>query len=87
MVFGADDHRRLGRRPAQYGLALGHCGAGNGVFCFRSQRSLSMRLPRGHLRQWLAQGQRLLWFNRGMALLLAVTALWMLQGQTPGFVP
>ncbi|HRL38164.1 LysE family translocator [Comamonas denitrificans] len=39
------------------------------------------------LRHWLAQGQRLLWFNRGMALLLAVTALWMLQGQTPGFVP
>ena len=39
------------------------------------------------LRHWLAQGQRLLWFNRGMALLLAVTALWMLQGQPPGFVP
>lgn len=39
------------------------------------------------LRHWLAQGQRLLWFNRCMALLLAATALWMLQGQTPGFVP
>ena len=31
------------------------------------------------LRQWLAQGRRLLWFNRGMASLLAVTAVWMLQ--------
>lgn len=31
------------------------------------------------LRQWLAQGQRLLWFNRGMAALLVLTAIWMLQ--------
>jgi len=31
------------------------------------------------LRQWLAQGQRLLWFNRGMALLLIATAWWMLR--------
>ena len=31
------------------------------------------------LRQWLAQGQRLLWFNRGMALLLVATAAWMLR--------
>ncbi len=55
-------------------------------FCFQQQSYVC--LPRGHLRHWLAQGQRLLWFNRGMALLLAVTqALWMLQGQTPGFVP
>ena len=30
------------------------------------------------LRQWLALGQRLLWFNRGMALLLVITAVWML---------
>lgn len=30
------------------------------------------------LRQWLAQGDRLLWFNRTMALVLAATALWML---------
>ncbi len=30
------------------------------------------------LRQWLAQGQRLLWFNRAMALMLAATALWVL---------
>ena len=30
------------------------------------------------LRGWLAQGRRLLWFNRAMALALAATALWML---------
>jgi threonine/homoserine/homoserine lactone efflux protein len=31
------------------------------------------------LRQWLAQGERLLWFNRAMACILAVTAVWMLM--------
>ena len=31
------------------------------------------------LRQWLATGHRLLWFNRGMATLLVLTALWMLR--------
>jgi threonine/homoserine/homoserine lactone efflux protein len=31
------------------------------------------------LRHWLVQGQRLLWFNRAMAALLVVTALWMWQ--------
>jgi threonine/homoserine/homoserine lactone efflux protein len=30
------------------------------------------------LRGWLAQGARLLWFNRAMALVLIVTAFWML---------
>ena len=30
------------------------------------------------LRQWLAQGSRLLWFNRALALVLVVTAGWML---------
>jgi len=30
------------------------------------------------LRQWLAQGDRLLWFNRAMAGVLAATASWML---------
>lgn len=29
------------------------------------------------LRHWLAQGRRLLWFNRAMALVLVATALWM----------
>lgn len=30
------------------------------------------------LRAWLAQGQRLLWFNRGLAGVLVATAFWML---------
>ena len=30
------------------------------------------------LRQWLAQGSRLLWFNRALALVLVATAVWML---------
>ena len=30
------------------------------------------------LRQWLAQGSRLLWFNRALAVVLVVTASWML---------
>lgn len=29
------------------------------------------------LRAWLSRGERLLWFNRAMALVLALTALWM----------
>ena len=31
------------------------------------------------LRGWLAQGRRLLYFNRAMALVLAATALWMVR--------
>jgi threonine/homoserine/homoserine lactone efflux protein len=30
------------------------------------------------LRQWLAQGKRLLWFNRTLAVVLVATALWMM---------
>lgn len=30
------------------------------------------------LRDWLAQGARLLWFNRALSGVLVVTALWML---------
>jgi threonine/homoserine/homoserine lactone efflux protein len=30
------------------------------------------------LRQWLAQGRRLAWFNRALALVLVLTAAWML---------
>lgn len=29
------------------------------------------------LRQWLGQGSRLLWFNRALALVLVLTAVWM----------
>ena len=31
------------------------------------------------LRGWLAQGTRLAWFNRGMAAVLVLTAVWMGQ--------
>lgn len=31
------------------------------------------------LRRWLAQGRRLLWFNRAMAAVLVLTAWWMLS--------
>ncbi len=31
------------------------------------------------LRSWLAHGQRLLWFNRAMALVLVLTAIWMIN--------
>ena len=34
------------------------------------------------LRNWLAQGRRLLVFNRLMALALMATAAWILMGQT-----
>jgi threonine/homoserine/homoserine lactone efflux protein len=45
------------------------------VFAFVS--NFSYALAGSLLRQWLAQGRRLLWFNRALAALLALTALWM----------
>jgi len=45
------------------------------VFAFAS--NFAYALLGSMLRQWLAQGQRLLWFNRGLALVLAGTAAWM----------
>lgn len=50
------------------------------VFAFAS--NCSYALVGSSLRHWLlgpdGTGQRLVWFNRGMALVLLVTALWML---------
>ena len=46
------------------------------VFAFAS--NLAYAALGALLRHWLAQGQRLLWFNRAMALVLAVTAFWMI---------
>lgn len=45
------------------------------VFAFVS--NFSYALVGSLLRGWLAQGRRLLWFNRGMALVLVLTAAWM----------
>ena len=46
------------------------------VFAFTS--NFAYALIGSLLRQWLAQGSRLLWFNRLLALVLVATALWML---------
>lgn len=45
------------------------------LFAFAS--NLAYAATGALLRQWLAQGSRLLWFNRGMALVLVLTAAWM----------
>ena len=46
------------------------------VFAFTS--NFVYALVDSLLRQWLAQGTRLLWFNRTLALVLVLTAYWML---------
>ena len=46
------------------------------VFAFTS--NFVYALVGSLLRQWLAQGARLLWFNRALALVLVLTAYWML---------
>lgn len=46
------------------------------AFAFFS--NLTYALAGALLRQWLARGARLLWFNRAMATTLLVTACWML---------
>ena len=46
------------------------------VFAFSS--NFTYALAGALLRQWLAQGRRLLWFNRALALVLVATAGWML---------
>jgi threonine/homoserine/homoserine lactone efflux protein len=45
------------------------------VFAFSS--NLAYALVGSMLRHWLAQGRRLLWFNRAMGALLLATAVWM----------
>ena len=46
------------------------------VFAFSS--NLTYAAMGSLLRHWLAQGQRLVWFNRAMAAVLLATAAWML---------
>ena len=46
------------------------------VFAFTS--NFVYALAGSLLRQWLAQGARLLWFNRALAAVLVATAAWML---------
>lgn len=47
--------------------------------CYALSSNLLYALIGAALRQWLAEGKRLLWFNRSMALLLVATAVWMLR--------
>ncbi|MEP7057423.1 MAG: LysE family translocator [Caldimonas sp.] len=47
-----------------------------GVFALASNSTYA--LAGSLLRRWLAHGERLLWFNRTMALLLLATAAWMI---------
>ncbi|MGJ7544826.1 LysE family translocator [Variovorax sp. LT1R16] len=47
------------------------------VFAFIS--NFTYALVGALLRDWLAQGRRLLWFNRAMAVVLVLTAAWMLR--------
>lgn len=48
------------------------------VMCFYAFTSNLLYASMGALlRSWLAHGRRLLWFNRAMALVLALTALWL----------
>jgi threonine/homoserine/homoserine lactone efflux protein len=47
------------------------------VMAYGLASNLAYALVGAALRHWLAQGRRLLWFNRALALLLAGTALWM----------
>ena len=47
-------------------------------FAFSS--NLTYALIGSMLRHWLAQGQRLLVFNRLMALMLIATSIWILRG-------
>jgi threonine/homoserine/homoserine lactone efflux protein len=45
------------------------------VYAFAS--NFAYALAGALLRHWLAEGQRLLWFNRAMAAVLVLTAWWM----------
>ena len=49
------------------------------MVCFAFASNVTYAALGALLRGWLAQGRRLLWFNRCMALVLALTAAWMLR--------
>ncbi|MBA2672202.1 LysE family translocator [Ramlibacter sp.] len=48
------------------------------MVCFAFSSNFTYALAGSVLRNWLSQGKRLLWFNRGLALVLLATAMWML---------
>ena len=47
------------------------------VYAFAS--NFAYALAGALLRDWLSKGERLLWFNRAMGLVLVLTAWWMLS--------
>jgi threonine/homoserine/homoserine lactone efflux protein len=47
------------------------------MLCFAFASNFTYAVVGSLLRQWLAHGERLLWFNRGLALILLATAAWM----------
>jgi threonine/homoserine/homoserine lactone efflux protein len=47
------------------------------MLAFGLASNLAYALMGSLLRDWLSQGARLLWFNRAMAAILVVTAVWM----------
>lgn len=49
------------------------------MLCYGLASNFTYALLGSLLRHWLAQGQRLLWFNRCMAIVLVITALWMVR--------
>lgn len=49
------------------------------MVCYAFSSNLLYACLGALLRGWLAQGRRLLWFNRAMAVLLVLTAAWMLR--------
>jgi threonine/homoserine/homoserine lactone efflux protein len=47
------------------------------MLCFALFSNLTYAAVGALLREWLAKGTRLLWFNRGMALVLLFTCVWL----------
>lgn len=47
------------------------------LMAFAFSSNLTYAVAGSLLRTWLAQGRRLLWFNRGLAAVLVATAAWM----------
>ena len=66
-VAGADAGQSSERLVIVVGVML--------VYAFAS--NLTYAVAGALLRQWLSRGARLLWFNRALALLLVLTAAWM----------
>jgi threonine/homoserine/homoserine lactone efflux protein len=65
----------LGGQPASAARLAAVLGV---MAAFALASNLTYALVGSALRGWLAQGRRLLWFNRALGTVLAATALWLL---------